>query len=61
MVSNKRARYKPISSSWGYRGATVIYYATLVVRALYPIFVWSFYALTFVLLIGALSSDRRQR
>jgi hypothetical protein len=61
MITNERGQIKPIRPTWAFRGATAIYYITLVVRALYPIFVWSFYLLTAVLALGALSSGRRRR
>jgi len=61
MVTNNKGQVKLIRSTWSYRGATVIYYTTLVVRALYPIFVVSFYLLTAFLLAGIVSSNRRRR
>jgi hypothetical protein len=61
MVTNDNATFKPIQQTWSFRGATVIYFVTLVVRTLYPVFVWSFYVLTAILMVSALSSGRRRR
>lgn len=46
MTVKDSVEIKPIRSRWSYRGATVIYYITLVVRAVYPVFVAAFYVLT---------------
>jgi hypothetical protein len=61
MITNNTGHIKVIRNTRSYRGATAIYYATLAVRALYPIFVWSFYLLTAILLAGIVSSNRRRR
>jgi hypothetical protein len=61
MNTNDSGHIKLIRNSWSFRGATAIYYATLVVRAIYPIFVWSFYLLTAILLAGIVTSNRRRR
>jgi hypothetical protein len=61
MITRQSGQTKLIRDTWSFRGATVIYYATLALRAVYPIFVWSFYLLTTILLAGILSSNRRRR
>jgi hypothetical protein len=61
MTLKSSVQTKPIRSRWSYRGATAVYYGTLVVRAVYPIFVAAFYVLTAVLLLAALSTSRRRR
>jgi hypothetical protein len=61
MITKDTGRTKLIRDTWSFRGATAIYYAALVLRAVYPVFVWTFYLLTAVLLAGILSSNRRRR
>jgi hypothetical protein len=61
MITNNTGHTKLIRDTWSFRGATAIYYVTLAVRAVYPIFVWSFYLLTAILLAGIVSSNRGRR
>lgn len=61
MSTKHPPQVKLIRNTWAFRGATAIYYVTLALRAVYPIFVWSFYLLTAVLLAGIVSSNRRRR
>jgi hypothetical protein len=61
MITKGTAQTKLIRDTWSFRGATALYYGVLLLRAIYPIFVWTFYLLTAVLIAGALASGRSRR
>jgi len=61
MITNHRNTIKLISFHVELQGGNGHLLRHPVVRAVYPIFVWSFYLLTAVLMAGVLASGRRRR